>query len=259
MSDDEDSDLWVRRVTIPGTTCFLTIREDFAGPSGLGGTIWDPSFILLDVLAANAAAWKLNTLRVAELGSGLGALGLGASALGAPEVLLTERGEDMLEMLQYNVSENQLSGVPGPGGLPKIDVAELDWLEASLEPDTHLAPLVERPFDLVLAAECLYDPSIVLPFLRVAEALAYGIPPDPDREPIILVCGVISDAAWASFSAAVPENAAEGAEWVRVEVPVPELSDAGAVVGTREIQRPDRKCWRLYRLFPSSSHGSAIP
>jgi hypothetical protein len=74
---------------------------------------------------------------------------------------------------------------------------------------------------------------------------------------MILVCGVISEAAWDEFAARTREVASEDAgtvkivdgepgTWTREAIPVPEFSEDGMKVeGYRTITRDDRKCWRL--------------
>lgn len=225
-------DLWTRKIAIPGRRP-LSIREDFGGDSGLGGTIWDPTFHLIAILARKSAE-LLKGKRVVELGSGCGALGLSALRLGAGEVLMTERGDEMLDHLKDNVSENVTLEEK-----ERVKVEELDWALATEDP--RLVAALNPPFDLIVASECVYDAGIVGSFLETAKMLGFGVPLDSKRDPVILMCGVISEAAWTAF-----DKATDGSgEWSREEIEVPDLDDDGKLLGLKSITRPDRKVWRL--------------
>lgn len=232
-ASDSSEDLWIRRIVVPTTPHTLKLREDFAGDTGLGGTIWDPTYILIEVLAVSKD-WDVSKARIVELGSGCGALGIAVHKLGAKEVVLTDRGVDMLEHLRYNVSLN--TEQPNDS---RIRVVELDWIKAS---ENKQLLLQLGTFDIILASECIYNQGIILPFLEVVAGLGYGVPPDSSRTPVILVCGVISDATWKEFDVAT----GQGSGWRREEVPIPVLDEKGVAVGERAVTREDRKCWRLF-------------
>jgi predicted nicotinamide N-methyase len=104
-------------------------------------------------LAQELAGAELSGRRVVELGCGLGLPSLVAARAGA-EVLATDGDEEALELLERNARENGLN----------VATARAEW---------H-APgdLVARgPFDLVLAADVLYDRAAVAPLLSLLPRL----------------------------------------------------------------------------------------
>ncbi|KAJ8599596.1 hypothetical protein CTAYLR_004712 [Chrysophaeum taylorii] len=113
---------------------------------------WPTSVPLLRYLADGVAG-----LRVIELGAGSGTLGIGLAALGA-HVVLTDPAIDVvldndvetntLDLLQGNVDRNR--AVVGD----RAKVAPLVWGDAG-----HLRALAPSDFDLVVAADVLYNPD----------------------------------------------------------------------------------------------------
>ncbi len=103
--------------------------------------------------AASALAHALpevSGLRIVELGCGLGLPSLVAAARGA-QVTATDWAEDAIELLRANAARNGL----------ELDVEMRDWRE----------PWQER-FDLVLAADVLYERRNVAPLLARLRELA---------------------------------------------------------------------------------------
>jgi predicted nicotinamide N-methyase len=96
---------------------------------------------------------RLDGLRVVELGCGMGVPSLAASAAGAT-VLATDTEAEALELLAGNASRNGL----------EIATERVDWARP--------APLTVRaPFDLVLAADVLYERSAVALLLSLLPRL----------------------------------------------------------------------------------------
>ena len=124
--------------------------------------LWRSGVALVRFVASSPVAG----LRVVELGCGLGLPSLVAASRGA-SVLATDVEPAALELLSRNAAENGVS----------VDTMEVDWDS----PDS----LVERgPFDLVLAADVLYDPDAVVPLLSLLPRLApRAWLADPGREP----------------------------------------------------------------------------
>jgi predicted nicotinamide N-methyase len=92
-------------------------------------------------LARGLAGRKLDGLRIAELGCGLGLPSLAAARAGAA-VLATDAESEALDLLERNARDNGVA----------LETMRVDWAE----PET----LVERgPFDLVIAADVLYEDS----------------------------------------------------------------------------------------------------
>jgi predicted nicotinamide N-methyase len=96
---------------------------------------------------------RLDGLAVVELGCGMGVPSLAASAAGA-SVLATDADAGALELLACNASGNGL----------EVATERVDWASP--------APLAARaPFDLVLAADVLYERSAVAPLLSLLPRL----------------------------------------------------------------------------------------
>jgi predicted nicotinamide N-methyase len=92
--------------------------------------------------------------RIVELGCGLGLPSLAAARAGA-EVLASDGCEEALRLLERNSSLNGL----------RLETATVDWSDPE--------QLLNRaPFDLVLAADVLYERSSVAPLLSLLPRLA---------------------------------------------------------------------------------------
>lgn len=117
-------------------------------------------------LAERVAGAPLRGRRVVELGCGLGLPSLVAASRGA-SVLATDFEPEALELLSRNAAENGLA----------VETLCVDWSSAEA--------LIERgPFDLVLAADVLYDASAVDPLLSLLPRLAgEAWLADPGRDP----------------------------------------------------------------------------
>jgi predicted nicotinamide N-methyase len=125
-----------------------------------GGVEWAPIAPYWSVLwrSGVALARELDRIdlrgqRVVELGCGLGLPSLAAARAGA-DVLATDTDPEALELLARNAEAN---------GLP-VETARVDWAE----PDE----LIRRaPFDLVLAADVLYERHSVAQLLSLLPQL----------------------------------------------------------------------------------------
>jgi predicted nicotinamide N-methyase len=106
----------------------------------------------------------LDGLRVVELGCGLGVPSIAAARAGA-RVLATDESEEALELLRRNA---RLNGV-------ELETARVDWAAPG--------DLVGRgPFDLVLAADVLYERAAVAQLLSLLPRLApTALIADPGR------------------------------------------------------------------------------
>jgi predicted nicotinamide N-methyase len=105
-------------------------------------------------LARELDGEPLGDLRVVELGCGLGVPSLAAARAGA-SVLATDEATEALELVGRSARAN---GV-------RLDTAVADW--------TSPGELLERaPFDLVLAADLLYERSAVAQLLSLLPRLA---------------------------------------------------------------------------------------
>jgi predicted nicotinamide N-methyase len=105
-------------------------------------------------LASALDGEALEGKRVVELGCGLGLPGIVAARAGA-SVLATDASEEALTLAARNAGENGVW----------LETAAVDWAEP--------AALLERaPFDLVLAADILYEESSAAPLLSLLPRLA---------------------------------------------------------------------------------------
>ena len=105
-------------------------------------------------LARELDSVALHGRRVVELGCGLAAPSIAAARAGA-EVLATDACADALELVTRNARANDV----------RIETATVNWAE----PDE----LVRRaPFDLVLAADVLYERAMVALLLSLLPRLA---------------------------------------------------------------------------------------
>ncbi len=126
-----------------------------------GGVEWAPLAPYWAVLWRSGVAlareidpMELEDLRVVELGCGLALPSIAAARAGA-RVLATDVCEEALALADRNARAN---GV-------ELETARVDWAEP--------AELVRRaPFDLVLAADVLYERANVAPLLSLLPRLA---------------------------------------------------------------------------------------
>jgi predicted nicotinamide N-methyase len=105
-------------------------------------------------LAREIAPRSLRGARVVELGCGLGLPSLAAARAGG-RVLATDWAVPALDLLRENAARNDV----------QVELARVDWRE----PEELLA---RAPFDLVLAADVLYERRNLAPLLDLLPRLA---------------------------------------------------------------------------------------
>jgi predicted nicotinamide N-methyase len=137
--------------------------------------LW-PSAILL---ARTIAGRALRGARVLELGCGLGLPSL-AAALAGGRVLATDWAPDALQAVQVNARRNDLT----------VETLVSDWRAP--------AELLARgPFDLVIAADVLYERRNVPPLTELLVALDCDVwLADPGRPPASELAGNLALAGW---------------------------------------------------------------
>ena len=141
-----------QEIDLPGGPLHVLQPSDAAELPDDGPVEWAPLVPYWSVLwrsgvalARELALAPLTGLRVAELGCGLGLPSL-VAARGGASVLATDEDEEALGLLERNALENGVA----------VETARVEWDAA--------AELVERgPFDLILAADVLYDPANAAP------------------------------------------------------------------------------------------------
>src|SRR3954453_426047 len=100
-------------------------------------------------LAREIAPRSLRGARVVELGCGLGLPSLAAACAGG-RVLATDWAAPALDLLRENAARNEV----------EVELARVDW--------TRPQALLDRaPFDLVLAADVLYEHRSLAPLLEL--------------------------------------------------------------------------------------------
>jgi predicted nicotinamide N-methyase len=153
--------LATQQVKFPSGSLEILQPEDAAELPDSGGVEWAPLAPYWAVLWRSGVALareldgtELRGLRVVELGCGLGLPSIVAARAGA-EVLATDVEAEALELLGRNAA---LNGVA-------VETALADWAEPGQ---------LERraPFDLVLAADVLYERPSVAQLLGLLPALA---------------------------------------------------------------------------------------
>jgi predicted nicotinamide N-methyase len=116
-------------------------------------------------LARAVAVRSLGGARVVEIGCGLALAGFGAALAGA-HVLATDWSADALQLVEENAAANGLA----------IETALVDWTSPE-------ALLARAPFDLVLAADVLYEQRAVAPLADLLPRLGGEVLlADPGRE-----------------------------------------------------------------------------
>jgi predicted nicotinamide N-methyase len=148
-------------IELPCGELFLLQPGESAALPDAGAVEWAPIAPYWSVLWRSGVALAreldgvaLRGLRIVELGCGLGVPSIAAARAGA-DVLATDACAEALTLVARNA---HLNGV-------RIETATVDWAE----PDE----LVRRaPFDLVLAADVLYERAGVAPLLSLLPRLA---------------------------------------------------------------------------------------
>jgi predicted nicotinamide N-methyase len=148
------------RLSLPGGELRLLQPSEAAELPDDGPVEWAPLMPYWSVLwrsgmalGRELAAARLAGLSVVELGCGLGVPSLVAARAGAT-VLATDGSPEALELIERNARENGVS----------VDTARVDWDAAD-----ELA--ARAPFDMVLAADVLYDQAGVAPLLSLLPRL----------------------------------------------------------------------------------------
>ena len=149
-----------RRVELPGGPLVVVQPAEVAELPDEGPIEWAPLAPYWAVLwrsgvalAREVAAASVAGKRVVELGCGLGVPSL-AAARGGASVLATDSAPEALELVERSARANGL----------RVDTARADWSA----PDGLVA---RGPFDLVLAADVLYEEEAVPALLSLLPRL----------------------------------------------------------------------------------------
>lgn len=164
-----------------------------------GGALWDASLVLTRFLEHYRDALGVAQARILELGAGCGLCGLAcAAALGARQVVLTDQ-HPVTELLERNLRANGLLDERGGGGdgagagsASVATVSELTWGSR----DKRDMALVGRRWDLVLAADCVFNTAHVEALVATLREAAWT-----NRAAAkVLVCSELRDPlVWETF------------------------------------------------------------
>uniref|UniRef100_A0A1B6C5F0 Methyltransferase-like protein 21D n=2 Tax=Clastoptera arizonana TaxID=38151 RepID=A0A1B6C5F0_9HEMI len=146
-------DIYKRDINIDSLNKTLTIYQKEIGE--VSCVVWDAALVLskyLEIISLKKGNNWMKNIKVLELGSGLGCVGLTASCFGA-DVLMTDLPE-ALEGLQYNIDTNQVVWSSSGG---KAHARPLKWGE---QIDLDTIP------DIVLFADCIYYEESIKPLMN---------------------------------------------------------------------------------------------
>ncbi|GBG29721.1 Protein-lysine N-methyltransferase EEF2KMT [Hondaea fermentalgiana] len=141
-------------------TCRVRVKD--AGMNKVGHLPWEAGLMLAEWALQNPQ--KFHGKRILEVGAGTGVTGLTiANKLAPASVVLTDFGPDELDNLTASVQANSEHNPTGCA-----QVAPFDWYNA----ERDVAELcATQPFDVLLAADCVYDPVLLDCFLEALEAV----------------------------------------------------------------------------------------
>lgn len=155
MADAAD-DLLEREVELSADRT-LYIADNVALEDEAGATTWDCGLVLAHYLIKQHEMGRcpVSGRRVIELGAGTGVVGLTAAALGAQQVVLTDK-EHLLPLLQRNIKRNDLQS--------NAEVVALTWGE-------QLPGCLQPPYDVILCSDLVYSSASVQPLLSTLSTL----------------------------------------------------------------------------------------
>ena len=188
-------ELVTQEVELPGGPLRMLQPRESAELPDDGPVEWAPLVPYWSVLWRSGVALareldekSLDGSRVVELGCGLAVPSMAAARAGAA-VLATDADPEAIELVQRNAGLNGL----------KVDTAVVDWTSAAVTSE-----LIDRgPFDLLLAADVLYErPTValmlsLLPRLAPAAWLA-----DPSRPTVGVFLEQARERGWTVDTAA---------------------------------------------------------
>uniref|UniRef100_A0A9I9CSX3 Protein N-lysine methyltransferase METTL21A n=2 Tax=Cucumis melo TaxID=3656 RepID=A0A9I9CSX3_CUCME len=163
---------------IPSINSTLSIRQ--LPSQGLSFQLWPAATTLVNLLddhrshpqtnsltptlTALRHASKSPTLKVLEIGSGTGILGIAAAATLRAKVTITDLSH-VISNLQFNVEAN--AGILAANG-GCVQVTPLHWGE------TIDAKLIELDFDLILASDVVYHDHLYDPLIQTLKDFLLG-------------------------------------------------------------------------------------
>ncbi|EGG06143.1 uncharacterized protein MELLADRAFT_63443 [Melampsora larici-populina 98AG31] len=136
----------------------------------------------------------VSSLRILELGSGTGALAVLCNKMFPSDSQSSWTVSDqssLLSTISRNLTLNKLTHVnefqhPSQYQVEEIDWLEIekDWMKINLKPDLDE---IQSSYDLILAIDCLYNESLILPFLHTLDHIAKPQSSDGRSATLVLI------------------------------------------------------------------------
>ena len=134
-----------------------------------GQVLWGSSLVLIGWLQRNGSLSWLEGKRVLELGAGCGLVGIAISrAVPSAQVVITDRAGHVLDNLEHNVALN--CGNRGAGQPTNATVRALEWGRSGrgeVEVEGDDSNVADGQFDVIVAADVLYDPTYTAGLLQL--------------------------------------------------------------------------------------------
>ncbi|KAL1503322.1 hypothetical protein AB1Y20_011374 [Prymnesium parvum] len=158
---EDPRDEWSVRTFVLHDRTALRIRagETVGGGTETGCVLWDAAKALSAWMLPRAAAF--DGLHVVELGAGPGLAGLCLALASSARVTLTDCVPATLDNLTHNAA------MLPEDARTRVRVSSLDWLEVMAQPGMAR----ELMADVVVAADVVYEPSLVPPLLATIREL----------------------------------------------------------------------------------------
>ncbi|XP_063827385.1 protein N-lysine methyltransferase METTL21D-like [Ostrinia nubilalis] len=158
-SSFQANDLFPREIDIE--ICLKTLKIYQKMEGDVNCVVWDASLVLakyLETMCQHKPDF-LSGIKVLELGSGLGVVGLTAATLGA-QVTLTDLPE-ALPLLRLNINENKTK-IGSMGGYATAE--SLVWGDSTSE-------ILKEEFDMIVMADCVYYEEAIDPLVQTLQSL----------------------------------------------------------------------------------------
>lgn len=181
----EDEDVgFSQRLTYQFQSCTIYIEEDWSGEgSGIAGMQWLGGVTLSRFFDDRERFPSFESRRVIEFGAGCGLTSMLLAIRGA-HVTLTDID---ITKAQPNIEINMSDA--HQDARERLVLSRLDWSDPQLE-------RFNLPFDMIVAGDCCYVPSVIEPLLRTMWEVS-------SASTEIYLCGIVSETALGIFNDAV--------------------------------------------------------
>ena len=174
-------------------SAIVSVAQDVDANDTTGGIVWESAYLLLDyLLALSCQMDKLKqshqSIKMIDLGAGVGLLGLVLSCVGMFDVTLTEYDDEtssisptsdsvvssgVYALLEANVKAHNYEKRQGLLTGKEVTVHRLDWTKPFEETPAcwDATKATDHKYDLVVGTDVVFTPSLVRPLLRTAASL----------------------------------------------------------------------------------------